>query len=87
MIQQKVKEDDEDCFIFCDKHIELGKRELKKGGLQRRGDTHSNSKRSQLTDALKSKSSAKSKKRVIEEEDEAMDDDEGLEEADVENDA
>ena len=77
MIQQKHHEDDEDCFIFCDKHIELGKKELKQGGSLRHGApsaTSSSSKKKQLIDSLKPKSKA-SKRRVIDEEMEEPEDD------------
>jgi hypothetical protein len=55
MLQQKRHEDDDDCFIFCDKHIEIGKKELKQGGSLRNatpGANSSSSKKKQLIDSL-----------------------------------
>jgi hypothetical protein len=35
MNDQRINEDDHECFIFCNKHLEIGKRDLKQGGKER----------------------------------------------------
>lgn len=89
MLEQKVNEDDEDCFIFCDKHVENGKKELKLGGKDRLAGKvgQSNPKRSLLNDDQKKKSGGQknNKKRVIEEE-EIEEPDENAENLNNEND-
>lgn len=35
MVEQKESEDSDECFIFCKKHDQIGKRELKSGGKNR----------------------------------------------------
>ncbi|CDW88690.1 phd zinc finger-containing protein [Stylonychia lemnae] len=39
MDDQRVNEDDYECFVFCDKHLEIGKRDLKTGGKDRLRET------------------------------------------------
>ena len=35
MDDQRENEEDYSCYLFCDKHLEIGKRDLKQGGRER----------------------------------------------------